>query len=140
MTALVILGIYLGLLVLIGALAGRLSRGTSADFQLASHSIGPVLLLMSLFGTTMTAFALVGSTAEAYRRGSAVYGLLAASTSLAPAFGRGADSMATARRSNSSGTGSRVDSSRPCSFRCSWGSSCPTCWWACSAVGKWRAR
>ncbi|MEX0689721.1 MAG: sodium:solute symporter family protein [Pirellulales bacterium] len=82
MTALVILGIYLGLLVLIGALAGRLSRGTSADFQLASHSIGPVLLLMSLFGTTMTAFALVGSTAEAYRRGSAVYGLLAAGSGI----------------------------------------------------------
>ena len=82
MTALVILGIYLGLLVLLGALAGRLSRGTSADFQLASHSIGPVLLLMSLFGTTMTAFALVGSTAEAYRRGSAVYGLLAAGSGI----------------------------------------------------------
>ncbi len=82
MTALVILAVYLSLLVVLGGLAGRLSRGTSADFQLASHSIGPVLLLLSLFGTTMTAFALVGSTAEAYRRGSAVYGLLASGSGI----------------------------------------------------------
>ena len=36
-----------------------------------------VLLLMSIFGTTMTAFALVGSTGEAYRIGIGVYGTLA---------------------------------------------------------------
>ena len=36
--------------------------------------IGPVVLLMSVFGTTMTAFALVGSTGEAYRAGIGTYG------------------------------------------------------------------
>src|SRR5690606_27042859 len=50
--------------------------------MLASHTIGPVLLLLSLFGTAMTAFALVGSTAEAYKQGIGVYGLLASSSGI----------------------------------------------------------
>lgn len=73
---LIILG-YLVLLLAIGFLSNRLFRGTKADYQVASHSIGPFLLLMSLFGTTMTAFALVGSTGQAYREGIGVYGMLA---------------------------------------------------------------
>ena len=39
-------------------IAKTLASGTKQDYQVASHSIGPFLLLMSLFGTTMTAFAL----------------------------------------------------------------------------------
>ena len=50
--------------------------------MLASHSIGPFLLLMSLFGTTMTAFALVGSTGEAFKQGIGVYGMLASSSGI----------------------------------------------------------
>ncbi|QDU88110.1 Sodium/proline symporter [Pirellulimonas nuda] len=73
---------YLGLLLLLGFFASRLSRGTSGDYLLASHSIGPVLLLLSLFGTTMTAFALVGSTGEAFSRGVGVYGMLASSSGI----------------------------------------------------------
>ena len=69
--------VQFGLLVLLGFLANRLFTGTSHDYMLASHSIGPFLLLMSLFGTTMTAFALVGSTGRAYTLGAGVYGLLA---------------------------------------------------------------
>jgi SSS family solute:Na+ symporter len=49
-------------------------RGTSRDFFVASHSIGPFLLLMSVFGTTMTAFALVGSTGKSFERGIGTYG------------------------------------------------------------------
>ncbi len=77
MTSLVIMAGYLGLLVVLGIVANRFFRGTASDYFTASHSIGPVLLLMSLFGTTMTAFALVGSTGEAYRVGIGVYGMLA---------------------------------------------------------------
>lgn len=73
---------YLLLLLALGLFSGRLFRGTSQDYLLASHSIGPVLLLMSLFGTTMTAFALVGSTGEAYREGVVVYGILASSSGI----------------------------------------------------------
>jgi SSS family solute:Na+ symporter len=82
MTALGIIVVYLAALVALGGLAARRARGTSADYLLASHTIGPFLLLMSLFGTTMTAFALVGSTAEAYRRGAVVYGLLASGSGI----------------------------------------------------------
>jgi len=73
---------YLSLLLLLGLFASRLFRGTSNDFLLASHSIGPFLLLMSLFGTTMTAFALVGSTGEAFKEGIGVYGMLASSSGI----------------------------------------------------------
>ncbi len=69
--------VYLALLLGVGFAATRNARGTSQDFFLASRSIGPVLLLMSLFGTTMTAFALVGSTGKAYTLGIGTYGLMA---------------------------------------------------------------
>ncbi|MFK7776533.1 MAG: sodium:solute symporter family protein [Gimesia sp.] len=82
MTQLVIIGIYLGLLLCLGLFSSRLFKGTSQDFMLASHSIGPFLLLMSVFGTTMTAFALVGSSGEAYKEGVGVYGLLASSSGI----------------------------------------------------------
>ncbi|MEQ8849693.1 sodium:solute symporter family protein [Botrimarina sp.] len=73
---------YLALLLTLGYFASRLGRGTSQDYMLASHSIGPILLLLSLFGTTMTAFALVGSTGEAFKRGVGVYGMLASSSGI----------------------------------------------------------
>jgi SSS family solute:Na+ symporter len=72
----VILG-YLGLLLALGFASQRFFRGTSADYFVVSRSIGPFLLLMSIFGTTMTGFALVGSTGKAYTSGIGVYGLMA---------------------------------------------------------------
>ena len=78
---LIILG-YLGLLLVLGYFASQRFRGTKNDYLLASHSIGPFLLLMSLFGTTMTAFALVGSSGEAYKKGIGVYGMLASSSGI----------------------------------------------------------
>ena len=82
MTQLVIIAIYLALLLALGLFSNRLFRGTSKDYMLASHSIGPFLLLMSLFGTTMTAFALVGSAGEAFKEGIGVYGMLASSSGI----------------------------------------------------------
>ncbi len=82
MIQLTIIVAYLVLLLGLGLLANRLSRGTAEDYMLASHSIGPLLLLMSLFGTTMTAFALVGSTGRAYTLGVGVYGLLASASGI----------------------------------------------------------
>ena len=73
---------YLGLLLGLGYFASRLFTGGKSDYQLASHSIGPFLLLMSIFGTTMTAFALVGSSGEAYVEGVGVYGMLASSSGI----------------------------------------------------------
>lgn len=71
---------YLALLLGFGFLARRKSQGTARDYMLASHSIGPVLLLLSLFGTTMTAFALVGSTGKSFQWGVGVYALMASSS------------------------------------------------------------
>ena len=73
---------YLILLLALGLGASRLFTGSSEDYLLASHSIGPFLLLMSLFGTTMTGFALVGSSGEAFTAGVGVYGLLASSSGI----------------------------------------------------------
>ncbi|MCB9666003.1 MAG: sodium:solute symporter family protein [Alphaproteobacteria bacterium] len=77
MTALLVIVAYLAVLLGVGLASTRFFQGTGSDFFLASHSIGPVLLLLSLFGTTMTAFALVGSTGEAYVSGVGTYGLMA---------------------------------------------------------------
>jgi len=73
----IIVSCYLCLLLGLGILSNRYFRGTSKDFFVASHSIGSFMLLMSVFGTTMTAFALVGSTGEAYAKGIGVYGMMA---------------------------------------------------------------
>ena len=82
MTQLIIISIYMALLLILGVFASRMFRGTKKDYLLASHSIGPFLLLMSLFGTTMTAFAMVGSSGEAYKEGIGVYGMLASSSGI----------------------------------------------------------
>ena len=71
------IGGYLALLIVLGLVSSMFFRGTSADFFVASRSIGPFMLLMSVFGTTMTAFALVGSTGKAFQKGIGVYGLMA---------------------------------------------------------------
>jgi solute:Na+ symporter, SSS family len=82
MTTLIIIGIYLAILLVLGLASNRLFRGTSLDYMLASHSIGPFLLLMSLFGTTMTGFSMVGSSSASYRVGIGIYGLMASSSAI----------------------------------------------------------
>lgn len=82
LTPIYVIGVYLALLLLLGVFSARLFRGTSADYFVASRSIGPFLLLMSVFGTTMTAFALVGSTGKSFEAGIGVYGLMASSSGL----------------------------------------------------------
>ena len=82
MIRLLIIAVYLMMLLLLGFFASRLFTGSKEDYLLASHSIGPFLLLMSIFGTTMTAFALVGSTGEAFKEGIGVYGMLASSSGI----------------------------------------------------------
>ncbi len=78
----IVLAIYLCLLLGLALFSGKLFRGTSKDYFVASHSIGPFMLLMSVFGTTMTAFALVGSTGRSFQLGVGTYGLMASSSGL----------------------------------------------------------
>ena len=70
-------GAYLVILLGLGIFSSKLFRGTSKDYFVASRSIGPFMLLMSVFGTTMTGFALVGSTGKAFTTGVAVFGAVA---------------------------------------------------------------
>lgn len=77
MTGFIVFILYLAALLGIGVASNRVFKGTGSDFFTASSTIGPFMLLMSLFGATMTSFALVGSTAETYERGVGVYGLMA---------------------------------------------------------------
>ncbi|MFZ9936637.1 MAG: sodium:solute symporter family protein [Luteolibacter sp.] len=77
MTPLLIIIGYLGLLIGLGLVSNRFSKGTAADFFVVNRSVGSFLLLMSIFGTTMTGFALVGSTGKAFTSGIGTYGLMA---------------------------------------------------------------
>ena len=77
MIAVLIIAAYLSLLLILGLVSSRFFKGTATDYFLASRGIGPFLLLMSLFGTTMTAFALVGSTGASFKDGIGIYGKMA---------------------------------------------------------------
>ena len=81
MTVLIV-ACYLVVVLLIGGFSHRLFRGTGEDYFLASRSIGPFVLLMSLFGTHMTAFSLLGASGESYRAGIGVFALMASSSAL----------------------------------------------------------
>ena len=81
-----VIAIYFALVLLVSVLSHRLFRGTGEDYFVASRTIGPFLLLMSLFGTHMTAFSLLGASAESYHIGIGVFGLMASSSAIvAPA-------------------------------------------------------
>jgi SSS family solute:Na+ symporter len=75
---------YLGLAVYIGIFAARRAHSEHAaeDYFLAGRSIGAVVFLLSLFGTHMTAFALLGASGHAFGNGIVTYGLMASSSAL----------------------------------------------------------
>lgn len=81
-TPLIVVGVYLVLLLVMSVLTSRGPKGSSSAYFVAGRSIGPFLLLMSVFGTTMTAFALVGSTGKAFQKGIGVYGLMASTSGI----------------------------------------------------------
>ena len=82
MIALWIILAYLVVLLALGFASNLVSSKTQVDYFLASRGVGPFMLLMSLFGTTMTAFAMVGSSGEASQAGIGVYGLMASSSGI----------------------------------------------------------
>ncbi len=79
---LAIIVIYMVMVLSVGVFSHRLFRGTGEDYFLATRTIGPFVLLMSLFGTNMTAFALLGGAGEAYRSGIGLFGLMPAISGL----------------------------------------------------------
>ena len=83
---LLVLCTYLAVVLGVGLFGHRLFRGTGEDFFVASRSIGPFVLLMTLLGTNMTAFTLLGASGEAYRRGVIVFALMGSSTAILVPF------------------------------------------------------
>lgn len=82
MTPVIIIGVYLSLVIVLGLISSRFFRGGAADYFVASRSLGPFVLFMTVFGTTMTAFAMVGSTAETFEMGVGTFGKLASWSAL----------------------------------------------------------
>ncbi|HKY31878.1 MAG TPA: sodium:solute symporter family protein [Candidatus Polarisedimenticolia bacterium] len=77
-----VLAVYVAAVLAIGLWSHKLFRGTGEDFFVATRTIGPFVLLMSLFGTNMTAFALLGASGEAYHEGIGVFALMASSSAV----------------------------------------------------------
>src|SRR5919198_642074 len=78
----IIVFIYLAIVLYIGIFAFRRGKNSGGGFFLASRTLGPYVFLLSLFGTNMTAFAILGSSGMAYSRGIGVYGLMASSSGI----------------------------------------------------------
>ncbi len=72
--------VYLASLLGIGAYAWRRSKRTSEDYFVASRSIGPIVLFLSLAATNFSAFTFFGFAGAAYKFGLAYYGIMAFGT------------------------------------------------------------
>jgi len=81
---LAIVGLYLVTVVYVGIFAFRRAerRAGAEDFFLAGRSLGPFVFVLSLFGTNMTAFSILGSSGHAFTNGIVTYGLMASSSAL----------------------------------------------------------
>ena len=75
---------YLGVVLYIGIFAFRKSARSEGaeDYFLANRSLGQYVFLLSLFGTNMTAFAILGSSGHAFNNGIVTFGLMASSSAL----------------------------------------------------------
>src|ERR1700683_5817521 len=71
---------YLALIAVIGGVAFKRSKENTEDFFLANRSIGPLVFFLSIVATNMTAFAILGSSGQAYRQGIGIYGLMGSSS------------------------------------------------------------
>jgi SSS family solute:Na+ symporter len=81
-----IIVLYLAVVLFVGFLGHRLFRGTGEDYFLASRTIGSFVLLMTLFGTNMTAFTMLGASGEAHVGGIQVFALMGSSSAIGIPF------------------------------------------------------
>src|SRR5687768_7468646 len=94
MLAAVIVFAYLAVVLYIGIFAFRRSATaagqaiapdgrrivTAEEFFVAGRSLGPAVFLLSLFGTNMTAFTILGSAGHAFGNGILTFGLMASAS------------------------------------------------------------
>ena len=72
---------YLAMVLYIGIFAFRGHRaGTAEEYFLAGRSLGPAVFLLSLFGTNMTAFTILGSAGHAFANGIVTFSLMASAS------------------------------------------------------------
>ena len=78
----VIVFCYLAIVLYIGIFAFRRPGAASSpeDYFLAGRSLGPAVFLLSLFGTNMTAFTILGSAGHAFSNGIVTFGLMASAS------------------------------------------------------------
>jgi SSS family solute:Na+ symporter len=80
MIPVIVILVYLAIIAVIGSVAFRRGKANTEDFFLASRSVGSMVFFLSIFATNMTAFAILGSSGQAYRQGIGIYGLMASSS------------------------------------------------------------
>src|SRR6267154_2858318 len=80
MIPVIVIAIYLAVIAFVGSIAFRRGKTNTEDFFLANRSVGEMVFFLSLFATNMTAFAILGSSGQAYRQGIGIYGLMASSS------------------------------------------------------------
>ena len=80
----IVVFVYLAVVLYIGIFAFRISTGRNKaeDYFLAGRSLGTFVFILSLFGTNMTAFTILGSSGHAFTNGIVTYGLMASSSAL----------------------------------------------------------
>ncbi len=74
--------LYLAIVLYVGIFAFRKRTQGKEEFFVANRSLGTFVFLMSLFGSNMTSFAILGSSGLAFRQGIGVYGLMASISGL----------------------------------------------------------
>jgi SSS family solute:Na+ symporter len=77
MTAAIVVFCYLAIVLYVGIFAFRKATAGAEDYFVANRSLGTFIFLMSLFGTNMTSFSILGASGLAFRSGVFVYGLMA---------------------------------------------------------------
>ncbi len=77
MLAAIVVFVYLAIVLYVGIFAFRKGTSKAEDFFVANRSLGTFVFLLSLFGSNMTSFAILGSSGLSFRQGIGVYGLMA---------------------------------------------------------------
>ncbi|MEQ1897864.1 MAG: sodium:solute symporter family protein [Vicinamibacterales bacterium] len=84
----IVIFIYLGIVLVIGiSNRGGAGKSEAEGYFLAGRALGPAVFLLSLVGTNMTAFSILGASGHAFANGIVTYGLMASASALVIPFG-----------------------------------------------------
>ncbi|MEA3356102.1 MAG: sodium:solute symporter family protein [Candidatus Bipolaricaulota bacterium] len=75
-----VVGAYFGVLLLIGFVARRWTRSTAEDYFIASRSLSPIVLFLTMAATNFSAFTVFGFSGAGWRQGYAFYPIMAFGT------------------------------------------------------------